>query len=83
MDYKTLFSRFFEPPAGWPERGPLLKSSLNSYRALWLCHQRLIPKYRMYVEQAKGERQVYHIASVAQIRELLSAIELDLERRNL
>lgn len=72
---KRLFLRFFEPPAGWPERSPILKSSLNSYRALWLCHRRLTPKYRLYVEQAKEARQVYHISSVAQINEFLSAIE--------
>lgn len=46
---KRMISGYFNPPAGWPENSPILKSSITSYRVLWLCHKYLSLKYREYV----------------------------------
>jgi adenylate kinase family enzyme len=43
---KRLITGSFIPLEGWPEKSPILKSSINSYRALWLCHNYLTPRYR-------------------------------------
>ncbi|HIK16182.1 MAG TPA: adenylate kinase [Leptolyngbyaceae cyanobacterium M33_DOE_097] len=64
---KRFVTGYFQAPAGWPERSPILKSSLSSYRVLPLCHQYLTPKYRDYVEQARSTRKVYHLRSTAEI----------------
>jgi adenylate kinase family enzyme len=72
---KRLLTGRFKPPEGWPEKTPIFKGSMNSYRVLWLCHQRLTPKYREYVEQAQGKKQVYHLRSPQQISQFLRMIE--------
>ncbi|NER79338.1 MAG: adenylate kinase [Leptolyngbya sp. SIO1D8] len=72
---KRMMTGFFQPPDGWPERTPILKSSMNSYRVLWLCHKYLTPRYRKYIEQARSIKQVYHIQSTAQISRFFESIE--------
>ncbi|AFY72069.1 hypothetical protein Pse7367_3846 (plasmid) [Thalassoporum mexicanum PCC 7367] len=71
---KRMITGFFVPPSGWPEHSPILKSSLNSYRNLWLCHRKLTPKYRDYVAQAAKTRRVYHLRSPAQVEKFLESI---------
>jgi adenylate kinase family enzyme len=68
---KRLITGYSKPPAGWPEKSPILKSSINSYRVLWLCHKYLTPKYREYIEQAQSIKSVYHIRSTKQISQFL------------
>lgn len=68
---KRMVTGFVAPPQGWPEQSPILKSSLNSYRALWLCHRYLTPRYRDFVRQAGTTQTVYHLRSVADISQLL------------
>lgn len=72
---KRLITGYFKPPEGWPEKSPILKSSINSYRVLWLCHTRLTPKYREYTEQARSIKSVYHLRSPEQISQFLAMIE--------
>uniref|UniRef100_B8HYE4 Adenylate kinase n=1 Tax=Cyanothece sp. (strain PCC 7425 / ATCC 29141) TaxID=395961 RepID=B8HYE4_CYAP4 len=72
---KRLITGFFKPPEGWPEKSPILKSSLSSYRALWLCHKYLTPKYRQYIEQAQSRKSVYHIRTVEQIPQFFQLIK--------
>jgi adenylate kinase family enzyme len=72
---KRLITGYFQPPEGWPQNSPILRSSLNSYRALWLCHKYLTPKYREYIEQAKSIKSVYHIRSTQDISQFLELIE--------
>ena len=43
---KRLAKGLFVNPEGWPEGSPILSSTINSYRVLWLCHRRLTPKSR-------------------------------------
>jgi len=72
---KRLITGHFKPPEGWPEKSPILKSSMNSYRVLWLCHKYLTPRYRDYVEQAQNSKHVYHIRSTEQISQFLISIK--------
>jgi adenylate kinase family enzyme len=67
---KRFVTGYFYPPQGWPENSPILKSSLSSYRALWLCHKYLTSKYREYVEQAKNTKKVYHLRSLSTLTKL-------------
>lgn len=71
---KRLLTGYVRPPAGWPDKSPIWKSSMQSYRALWLCHRYLTPRYRDYVQQAQGTKTVYHLRSPAQMAEFLAAI---------
>jgi adenylate kinase family enzyme len=72
---KRLITAYFRPPEGWPQESPILKSSLNSYRVLWLCHKYLTPKYREYIEQAKSTKRVFHIRSTEQISQFFEFIK--------
>lgn len=72
---KRFLTGYFKPPAGWPEKSPILKSSMSSYRALWLCHKYLTPKYREYIKQAQSSKNVYHIKTTAQISQFFELIE--------
>jgi adenylate kinase family enzyme len=60
---KRFLQSAWVPPAGWPERSPLLPGTLNAYTTVRLCHTKLTPKYREYVKQAKTTKQVYHLRS--------------------
>jgi len=65
----------WELPAGWPEGSPLLKGTLNSYYTVWLCHTKLTPKYREYVNQAKATKSVYHLRSRKDIELFYQTVE--------
>jgi adenylate kinase family enzyme len=71
---KRFLTGYFNPPQGWPEGSPILKSSLKGYRALGLCHKYLTPKYREYIRQAKSTKSVYHIQSTEQIAQFFESI---------
>jgi adenylate kinase family enzyme len=72
---KRLITGYFKPPAGWPQNSPILKSSINSYRTLRLCHKFLTPKYREYVDKVQSTQSVYHLRSTKQIAQFLGSIE--------
>lgn len=74
---KRFITGYFHPPQGWPENSPIFKGSMNSYQVLWLCHKRLTPRYRHYIQQAKGSKRVYHLQSVKQISQFLESIQLE------
>lgn len=82
---KRWITGYFTPPQGWPEKSPILKSSMSSYQVLGLCHKRLTPRYRQYVEQAKANRKVYHLRSSQQIAQFLKSMkhETNLGNRSL
>lgn len=69
---KRFLQGFFVPPANWPENSPLVKGTLNSYRIVRLCHEKLTPRYREYVEKAKSIKQVYHLQSAKDIEVFFS-----------
>jgi adenylate kinase family enzyme len=68
---KRALAAITNPPEGWPERSPILKSSLDSYRVLWLCHTFLTPRYR----EVRNTKNVYHLKSVADISDFIESIE--------
>lgn len=70
---KRLLKGWFAPPEGWPERSPLWRSTLGSYRVLWLCHTRLTPEYRACVAAATDKR-VFHLRSRADIARFLEGV---------
>ncbi len=72
---KRLITGGLKPPEGWPEQSPIVKSSINSYRVLWLCHRYLTPKYREYVERMQGTKDIHHIRSTEQIAQFFVSIE--------
>lgn len=74
---KRLITGYFKPPQGWHQISPILKSSLSSYRVLWLCHKYLTPKYREYIEQAQSTKNVYHIRSTQQISQFFALIDAE------
>lgn len=71
---KRLIAGSFIPPEGWPQKSPILKSSIKSYRVLWLCHKYLTPKYREYVDRAQKTKSVYHIRSTEEISQFFESI---------
>ncbi|MBW4510467.1 MAG: adenylate kinase [Scytonematopsis contorta HA4267-MV1] len=72
---KRLIAGYFKPPSGWPDNSPILKSSLTSYRVLWLCNKYLTPKYREYIKQAQNTKNVHHIKSTKQITQFFELVE--------
>lgn len=71
---KRFLQGVWVPPAGWPERSPLLKGTLNSYATVRLCHAKLTPKYRDYVERERAKKQVYHLRSRQDIAQFYKTI---------
>lgn len=66
------------PPEGWPEHSPLLQGTLNSYYTVWLCHKKLTPKYREYVNTAKQTKRVYHLQSPRDVEEFFQTVEAEI-----
>lgn len=70
---KRLVQGLWRTPEGWPEGSPIIRSSLSSYRVLWLCHRHLTPRYRELVQQAQPHKRVHHLRSRRDIAAFLSA----------
>jgi len=67
----------FVAPEGWPEGSPMIRSTLNSYRVIWLCHRHLTPKYRQLVAEARQHKRVHHLRSAAEINAFLNGVRLE------
>lgn len=72
---KRLLKGLFVNPEGWPENSPILKGTLNSYRVLWLCHQKLTPRYRQLVDEEAVTKNVFHLKSPNDIKAFLHTIK--------
>jgi adenylate kinase family enzyme len=72
---KRLIKSLFVAPEGWPRNSPVWRSTLNSYKVLWLCHRGLTPRYRQLVADAAATKQVHHLKSPAEMAAFLKAIE--------
>lgn len=83
LHYWWVTKRFLQgawvPPAGWPENSPLLRSTLNSYSIIWLCHTKLTPRYRESVETAKATKQVFHLRSRQDIEQFWQTMATEFE----
>ena len=71
---KRFFKGLFVNPAGWPERSPIIRSTITSYRVLWLCNQKLTPRYRQLVSESADEKEVFHLQSPQAIRDFLDTM---------
>jgi adenylate kinase family enzyme len=76
---KRLVKGIFRNPPGWPENTPVLSSTLDSYKVVWLCHRRLTPKYRQLVADASPAKRVHHLRSPAEIEAFLQAVRQEHE----
>ena len=74
---KRLIKGFWVAPEGYPENSPLIKSTLNAYYVVRLCHQKLTPKYREYVYKAKSTstKQVFHLQSTKDLKKFWRLLE--------
>ncbi len=72
---KRFVKGLFSAPEGWPDKTPLIKSTLNSYRVLWLCHKQLTPQYRTFIAQAKNTKHVFHLRSKSDIKAFLKSLK--------
>lgn len=77
---KRFLKGFWQPPEGWPKNSPLLQGTINSYYTVWLCHTKLTPKYRQYVNKAKEKKRVFHLQSTKDLDEFCQSIELELTK---
>jgi hypothetical protein len=71
---KRLLMGLFRNPEGWPERSPVIRGSLSSYRVLWPCHKHLTPRYRALVAQARSSKRVHHLRSSGEMDAFLAEI---------
>jgi len=77
---KRLLKGLFVNPEGWPERSPMLSSTLSSYRVIWLCHRHLTPKYRELVSAARQDKRVHHLRSATEMDAFLNEIRSEAQR---
>jgi len=77
---KRLVKGLVVNPEGWPEGSPMLRSTINSYRVLWLCHRHLTPSYREMVSAARQHKRVHHLRSESEMDAFLNAVRLEAQR---
>ena len=61
-------------PEGWSENSLMWSSTLNSYRVLRLCHEKLTPKYRQLVAEQATHKRVHHLRSASAIKAFVGAV---------
>jgi adenylate kinase family enzyme len=78
VHYRWVTKRFikgiFRNPEGWPERSPLLSSTIDSYRVIGLCHRHLTPQYRHLIAAESDAKRTHSLTSPKQIRTFLEAV---------
>lgn len=74
---KRLLQSGFRPPEGWPAGSPMIRSTINSYRVLWLCHRHLTPRYRELVTSARSDKRVHHLRSPREIGAFLAGVHAE------
>jgi adenylate kinase family enzyme len=76
---KRLFGSVIAAPEGWPEGSPMLRSTIRSYRVLWLCHRHPTPRYRELVSAARHHKRVHHLKSLAEMDAFLDGVTREAE----
>jgi len=72
---KRLIECLFVTPEGWPEKSPMWRSTMDSYKVVWLCERRLTPRYRQLVADAAASKRVHHLKSPTEMATFLDAIK--------
>jgi adenylate kinase family enzyme len=76
---KRFLKSLLVRPEGWPEGSPMVSSTIDSYRVLWLCHRHLTPKYREFVSAARPPKRVYHLKSPAEMERFLNGVKVEFQ----
>ena len=71
---KRLLKAPLAHPEGWPERSPIWRSTLDSYRVVGRCESLLAPRYRALVREAQASKRVHHLKSGKDIRAFLATL---------
>jgi len=71
---KRFVKGMFVLPEGWPEGSPMWRSTLQSYRVLRLCDERLTPKYRALIAEEAGRKRTYGLRTSADIHVFLQSV---------
>jgi hypothetical protein len=74
---KRLIKGLYANPPGWPDDTPVWRSSMESYKVVWLCHRHLTPRYRRLAAEMAALKTVHHLKSPAEIAAFLDAVERD------
>lgn len=71
---KRLIKGLVVTPEGWPEGSPMWSSTLNSYRVLRPCHEKLTPRYRQLVTEQASNKRVHHLRSPNAMKSFIAAV---------
>ena len=71
---RRMMKGLLAAPEGWPHGTPVIRASLQSYGVLWPCHRHLTPQYRKLVAEARGEKDVHHLRSAAEVAAFLARV---------
>jgi adenylate kinase family enzyme len=74
---KRLLQAPFVKPVGWPDKSPMWRSTLDSYRVVALCERHVAPAYRKLVEDMKESKRVHHLRSASDIKAFLRQVEAE------
>jgi adenylate kinase family enzyme len=74
---KRMIKGIFVNPEGWPKNSPIWRSTIDSYRVIWLCDRRLTPDYRRLVAAEAGSKRTHHLTSPKQIRSFLESVKAE------
>jgi hypothetical protein len=72
---KRLVGGLFVTPEGWPENSPMWRSTMDSYKVVWLCERRLAPRFRQLVADAPASKRVHHLKSPTKMATFLDDIK--------
>jgi adenylate kinase family enzyme len=72
---KRLIKGLLATPEGWPENSPMWRSTMDSYKVVWLCHRRLTPRYRQLVADLAASKHVHHVRSPAEMSAFLNSVK--------
>jgi hypothetical protein len=77
---KRLIKGLLVNPPGWPEKSPLWRSTVKSYKVLWPCHRGLTPRYRQLVAEMAASKRVHRLTSPAAMAAFLDAVKREYDR---
>lgn len=65
---KRLITGLIWTPEGWPERSPMWRSTVSSFKVVGPCDRHLAPRYRQLVAEEATSKRVHHLRSSNEIR---------------
>lgn len=74
---KRFFKGLVKTPEGWPEGSPMVRSTIQAYKVLYLCNKHLTPAYRQLLVDEAPRKRVHHLRSPAQMATFLAAVEAE------